>query len=139
MSVKHWLVKSEPNEYSYQRLVKEKRGMWDGVRNFEARNNLRAMSIGDLLLFYHSVNERAVVGVAKVTKEHYPDPTAKKGDWSVVDVAPVKELTEPVTLATLKADPALAEMVVVRRSRLSVTRVTVPEFRRVLKLGKTTL
>jgi len=143
MAVKYWLVKSEPGEYSYDDLVKEKRAMWDGVRNFQARNNLRAMKKGDLALYYHSVNEKRVVGIAKVVKEFYPDPTVKKDaksqDWSVVDFAPVKAMVEPVDLATLKADPALAEMIVVRHSRLSVTPVTAAEFKRVLKLGKTKL
>ena len=122
MAVKYWLVKSEPGEYSYDDLVREKRAMWDGVRNFQARNNLRAMKKGDLALFYHSVNEKRVVGIAKVVGEAYPDPTvkadakpkAKKQDWSVVDFAPLKAMNEPVELATLKADPALAEMIVVR-------------------------
>lgn len=141
MAVKYWLVKSEPGEYSYDDLVREKRAMWDGVRNFQARNNLRAMKKGDLALFYHSVNEKQVVGIAKVVGEAYPDPTvtanAKQRDWSVVDFAPVKAMKEPVELATLKADPALAEMIVVRHSRLSVTPVTGAEFKRVLKLGQT--
>jgi predicted RNA-binding protein with PUA-like domain len=141
MAVKYWLIKSEPGEYSYGDLVKDKREMWNGVRNFQARNNLRAMKKGDLALFYHSVNEKRVVGIAKVVGEAYPDPTvkadAKTKDWSVVDFAPVKAMNEPVDLATLKADPALAEMIIVKHSRLSVAPVTAAEFKHVLKLGKT--
>lgn len=141
MAVKYWLVKSEPGEYSFADLVKDKREMWSGVRNYQARNNLREMKKGDLALFYHSVNEKQVVGVAKVVKEAYPDPTvstdAKQKDWSVVDFSPVKAIQSPVTLATLKGDPALAEMAIVRHSRLSVTPVTAAEFKHVLKLGKT--
>ena len=141
MAVKYWLVKSEPGEYSYDDLVQEKRGMWDGVRNYQARNNLRAMKKGDLALFYHSVNEKRVVGIAKVVGEAYPDPTvkadAKIKDWSVVDFAPVKAMKQPVELATLKSDPALGEMMIVRHSRLSVAPVTAAEFKHVLKLGKT--
>ncbi len=149
MAVNYWLVKSEPGEYSYDDLVREKRAMWDGVRNYQARNNLRAMKKGDQALFYHSVNEKRVVGIAQVVGEAYPDPTvkanakqdakkqAKQRDWSVVDFAPVKALKAPVELATLKADPALADMIVVRHSRLSVTPVTAPEFNRVLELGQT--
>lgn len=134
---KHWLVKSEPYKYSFEELVRDGRTTWDGVRNFEARNNLRSMKRGDLLLFYHSNEGKAVVGVAKVAREAYADPTAKEGDWSVVDVSPVKALASPVTLDAIRADEALANMQLLRRSRLSVVPVTPDEFRRVLALGKT--
>ncbi|HVR21041.1 MAG TPA: EVE domain-containing protein, partial [Polyangiaceae bacterium] len=107
---KHWLVKSEPFKYSFERLVQDKKTTWDGVRNFEARNNLRAMKRGDLLLFYHSNEGKAVVGVAKVAREAYPDATAEEGDWSAVDVAPVKALTATVSLETIRAEKALAQM-----------------------------
>jgi predicted RNA-binding protein with PUA-like domain len=135
----HWLVKSEPYKYSFEALLKDKRTSWDGVRNFEARNNLRAMKNGDLLLFYHSNEGKAVVGVAKVAREAYPDATAEEGDWSVVDVAPVKALAAPVSLDVIRADEALANMQLLRRSRLSVVPVTPEEFRRILELGKTKL
>ena len=133
----HFLVKSEPYKYSFEALTKDKKTTWDGVRNFEARNNLRAMKKGDLLLFYHSNEGKAVVGVAKVVRAAYPDPTAKDGDWSVVDVAPLKALREPVSLAAIRADDKLRDMQLLRRSRLSVVPVTPVEFSRVLELGKT--
>ncbi|MFN7952669.1 MAG: EVE domain-containing protein [bacterium] len=132
----HWLLKSEPDAYSWDELVRQKRGVWDGVRNFQARNNLRAMKVGDLALFYHSVSERRVVGVARVVREAYPDPTAKEGDWSVVEVVPHQALAFPVTLDVIKADPLLGEMAIVRQSRLSVAPVTKPQFDRILSLGK---
>jgi len=135
----YWLVKSEPFKYPFERLVKDRRTTWDGVRNFQARNNLRAMKAGDLLLFYHSNEGKEIVGIAKVARTAYPDPTATEGDWSVVDVAPVKPLTVPVPLATLREDAKLADMQMLRRSRLSVVPVTAAEFKRVLELGKTKL
>jgi len=135
----YFLAKSEPSVYSWSRLVTEKRAVWDGVRNFEARNNLRAMKKGDLVLFYHSNEERAVVGVAKVLREAYPDATATEGDWSAVDLAPVKALTLPVDLAVIKADPSLSGLPLVRKSRLSVSTVGAKEFARILALGKTKL
>jgi predicted RNA-binding protein with PUA-like domain len=133
----HWLVKSEPYKYPFAQLVKDKRTTWDGVRNFEARNNLRAMKKGDLLLFYHSNEGKEIVGVAKVVREAYVDPTAEGEDWSVVDIAPVTALTTPVTLASIKGDEKLAEMQLLRRSRLSVVPVTGAEFARVLSLSGT--
>jgi predicted RNA-binding protein with PUA-like domain len=136
---KHWLVKSEPFKYAFEALLKDKKTSWDGVRNFEARNNLRAMSVGDLLLFYHSNEGKEIVGIAKVDKAAYPDPTAKEGDWSVVDVAPVKRLAVPVALETIRTDKKLSGMQLLRRSRLSVVPVTPQEFERVLELGKTKL
>jgi predicted RNA-binding protein with PUA-like domain len=135
----HFLAKSEPDVYSWDRLVKEGKTVWDGVRNFEARGNLRAMKKGDLVLFYHSGDGKAVVGIAKVLREAYPDRTAEEGDWVAVDFAPVKPLTTEVTLAAVKADPELATMAIVKKSRLSVSRVTPAEFARVLKLGRTKL
>jgi predicted RNA-binding protein with PUA-like domain len=136
---RHFLVKSEPYKYAFEALVRDKKTRWDGVRNFEARNNLRAMAAGDLLLYYHSNEGKAVVGVAKVVRTAYPDPTAEEGDWSAVDVAPVKALAEPVPLDVIREDPKLAEMQLLRRSRLSVVPVTPAEFKRVLELGKTKL
>jgi predicted RNA-binding protein with PUA-like domain len=135
----YWLMKSEPDVYPFEKLIKDKRTRWDGVRNFEARNHLRAMQKGDLCLFYHSNIGKEVVGVMEVMKTAYADPTAEEGDWSVVDVGPVKALTEPVTLATIKADKALTEIQLLKRSRLSVVPLSKTHFERILKLGKTQL
>ncbi len=137
--MQHWLVKQEPEKYPWTQFVKDKGTYWDGVRNYQARNNLRAMKKGDLVMYYHSVSEKAVVGVAKVTREAYPDPTAKEGDWSVVDLKPLKVMAKPVTLATIKADAKLAEIALIKQSRLSVLPLRASEFRRVLQLGKTKL
>jgi predicted RNA-binding protein with PUA-like domain len=139
MAGQHWLVKSEPLTYPWQALVRDKRTMWEGVRNFEARNNLRAMKTGDLLLFYHSGEDKAVVGIARVKKEAYADPTAPEEDWSVVDVEPLKPLKEPVTLDQIKSDPNFSDFVLLKRSRLSVVPVTPDQFQNVLRLGKTKL
>lgn len=133
----YFLVKSEPFKYPFSALVSDKRTTWDGVRNFEARNHLRSMKVGDLLLFYHSNEGKEIVGIAKVARAAYPDPTAKEGDWSVVDIVPVKPLAAPVALATLRDDAKLRDMQLLRRSRLSVVPVTPAEFKRVLELGKT--
>jgi predicted RNA-binding protein with PUA-like domain len=135
--MQHWLVKQEPEKYPWVQFVKDKGTLWDGVRNYQARNNLRAMRKGDLVLFYHSVSEKAVVGVAKVTREAYPDPTAMEGDWSVVDLKPIKAMAVPVTLAQIKAEPKLAGMGLLKQSRLSVSPLSAAEFKRVLHLGKT--
>jgi len=133
----YWLVKSEPEAYSWAQLVKDGKTAWTGVRNFQARLNLRAMKKGDQVFFYHSVTDKQVVGVAKVAGESYPDPTATEGDWSCVDLAPVKALKTPVSLETIKADKALKEMKLVKQSRLSVTPLTAAEFARLLELGGT--
>lgn len=133
----HWLVKSEPSAYSWEDLLKEKKGQtaWTGVRNFQARNNLRAMKKGDLVLFYQSVTDPSVRGITKVILEAYPDPTAKEGDWSCVDLAAVKPLPSPVTLQTIKGEESLADMALIRQSRLSVMPVTPGEYKRILNLG----
>lgn len=133
----YWLVKQEPATYSWSDFVKDKGCEWDGVRNYQARNNLRAMQKGDLLFFYHSVSEKQVVGIAKVTREHYPDPTAKEGDWSCVDLKPVKAVKQPVTLDTIKTEKKLTEMVLLKNSRLSVQPMTKTEFDTILKLSGT--
>jgi predicted RNA-binding protein with PUA-like domain len=135
----HWLVKSEPEAYSWEKFVTEKRAAWTGVRNFQARNNLRAMKRGDLVLFYHSVSDKQVVGVARVDKGAYPDPTAKEGDWSCVDLVPLKPLAKPVTLNQIKADKTLTDMPLLRQSRLSVTPLSKAQFERVLALAETRL
>ncbi|MBL7804070.1 MAG: EVE domain-containing protein [Saprospiraceae bacterium] len=135
----YWLVKSEPDVYSYDQLVAEKCGRWDGVRNYQARNNLRAMKAGDLCLFYHSNIGLAVVGIARVLREHYPDPTAEQGDWSAVDLEPVKPFVRPVTLAEIKGHPALQNFGLVRNARLSVMPASFAEFSVILALGQTQL
>ncbi len=129
-----WLVKSEPYEYSFDQLVADGQTPWTGVRNFEARNNLRSMKKGNLLLFYHSNEGKAVVGIAKVAREAYQDPTTKD-DWSAVDVVPVKPLKHPVTLDAMRADRTCSEMMLFRRTRLSVVPVTPREFEAVLALA----
>ena len=138
MAKNYWLVKSEPEAYSWATFVKDGKAAWTGVRNFQARNNLRAMKKGDLVAFYHSVTDKQIVGLAKVDKEAYPDATAKEGDWSCVDLVPAKPLKQPVTLAAIKADKALAEMPLLKQSRLSVTPLTEVQFQRLLKLAGTT-
>lgn len=133
-------MKSEPNKYAYTQLVRDGRTHWDGVRNFEARNNLRAMKVGDLTLFYHSNEGKDIVGVAKIVREAYPDPSADEGeDWSVVDLAPVTALKEPVSLETIRSDPALADIALLKRSRLSVVPISREHFEHILGLGKTRL
>jgi len=136
-AMQYWLVKQEPEAYSWATLVSEGKTAWTGVRNFQARNNLRSMKRDDLVFFYHSVSEKQVVGIAKVTKEAYSDPTATDGEWVCVDLAPVKALTKPVGLDVMRTDEVLKEMKLVKQSRLSVTPVTGGQFQRVLKLGET--
>jgi predicted RNA-binding protein with PUA-like domain len=136
MAKSHFLIKSEPYKFSFDQLVADGRAVWDGVRNFEARNNLRAMKKGDLCLYYHSNEGKAVVGIARVAREAYPDPTAEGEDWSVVDVEPVRALARPVGLDELRASPVLSKMMMLRRPRLSVVPVTSEEFEAVLDLAK---
>ena len=138
---KHWLVKQEPEAYAWQTFLKDKRTAWTGVRNFQARNNLRAMRKGDLVFFYHSVSDKQVVGLARVEKESYADPTVEKdekGDWLAVDLVPVKSLKSPVSLEQIKNDKMLKEIALVRQSRLSVIPLKEAEFDRILQLGETT-
>jgi predicted RNA-binding protein with PUA-like domain len=132
---KHWLVKSEPSAYSWDDLVREKKTSWTGVRNYIARNNLRAMQVGDQVLFYHSVTEKAVVGIAEVARTAYVDKTAEEGDWSAVDLAPKRPLVRPVTLAEVKTNPKLKEMALLRCSRLSVQSVGADEFAEIVRMG----
>ncbi len=133
-----YLVKSEPSVYSFERFQREKKVVWDGVRNYEARNNLREMKKGDQVLFYHSNDGKEIVGIAKCVREAYQDPTTEE-DFSAVDLAPVKAFVVPVTLATLKAHPKLSEMALVKKSRISVTKVTPAELKMILVLAKTAL
>ncbi len=135
----YWLVKSEPAEYSYDDLVAEGVGMWDGVRNYAARKHLRGMQIGDLVLFYHSRQGLEIVGIAEVMKAAYPDPTAEKGDWSAVDLKAIKPFTNPVSLKVIKATPALQDLALVRIGRLSVMPVSSDHFDLLLEMGETSL
>jgi predicted RNA-binding protein with PUA-like domain len=137
MAKSYWLVKTEPDSYSWSEFMKEGLAAWTGVRNFQARNNLRTMKKGDLVLFYHSVSEKQAVGLARVAREFYPDPTAEDGDWSAVDLAPVKPLVKPVSLEIIKTDKVLKEMPLVRNSRLSVTPVSEAQFQLLMKLAET--
>ncbi|MGH8017897.1 MAG: EVE domain-containing protein [Opitutaceae bacterium] len=131
----HWLVKQEPESYSWDDFVADRSTIWNGVRNFQARNNLRGMKRGDAVLFYASGAPKCVVGTATVSKEAFPDPTAKEGDWSAVELIAGKPLKSPVSLATIKATPALRDMLLVRHSRLSVMPVTKAHYDTIVKLG----
>jgi predicted RNA-binding protein with PUA-like domain len=133
----YWLVKSEPETYSWPQFLRDGKTAWTGVRNFAARNHLRAMKTGDRVFFYHSGGEKSVVGLARVEREFYADPTATEGDWSCVDLAPEGSLARPVTLAAIKADKILKEMVLAKQSRLSVSPVARGQFERLLKLAET--
>jgi predicted RNA-binding protein with PUA-like domain len=135
MTMQYWLVKQEPEAYSWETFLKDKKTSWDGVRNFQARNNLRAMKVGDPVLFYASVTTKAVQGLAEVARSAYPDPTADEGDWSSVELRAKQTLPRAVTLDQIKADPALANMALLKQSRLSVTPLTKTEYQRLLKLG----
>ena len=142
----YWLVKSEPDAYSWHDFTSAGRAVWDGVRNFQARNNLQAMQLNDQVLFYHSVTKPAVVGLARVSRTAYPDPTAppdplgepsdKPTPWVVVELEPMMALAQPVSLAQIKAEPMLANMALIRQSRLSVMPVTRDEFELILKVSQ---
>jgi predicted RNA-binding protein with PUA-like domain len=131
----YWLIKSEPEKYSWEKFNKDGRTFWDGVRNYAARNNMRAMKEGDLAFFYHSNEGKEIVGIAKVVKEAYQDPTTDDTNWVVVEFSPVEALKTPVTLAQVKAEPMLSDMQLVRLGRLSVSAVTPAEFDKVLEMG----
>jgi predicted RNA-binding protein with PUA-like domain len=132
----YWLVKSEPGAYSWEDFVRLGRDHWDGVRNYQARNNMKLMKEGDEVLFYHSVNEKQVVGIAKVVKEFYQDPTTDDERWVVVDLVPVRKLEKPVTLAEIKADKSLSDFALIRNSRLSVMPVDKNHYQTILKMSK---
>jgi predicted RNA-binding protein with PUA-like domain len=134
--MKYWLVKSEPFKFSWEQFVKEKIAVWDGVRNYQARNNLRLMCKGDLALFYHSNEGLCVVGIAKVVKTAYQDPTTDDANWVAVDLKPFKKLKNPVLLSTIKADQRLEKLGLIRQGRLSVSAVTEDEFNRILELSE---
>lgn len=131
----YWLLKSEPDVYSYDTLVADGKGVWDGVRNFQARNHLMAMKAGDLALFYHSNIGKEVVGIVKIITEHYPDPTADSDKWVVVEVVPVQKLHKPVTLQQIKNTPALQNIHLVRQGRLSVMPLKKGEFDLIVQMG----
>jgi predicted RNA-binding protein with PUA-like domain len=131
----HWLVKSEPFKYSWTKFNEDKRTFWDGVRNYQARNNLKDMKEGDLVLFYHSNEGKNVVGIAKVVKEFYQDPTTDDANWVVVDLAPVEPLKNPVSLEQIKAEESLKEISLIRQGRLSVMPLKAEEFDKILEMG----
>lgn len=131
----HWLMKTEPTTYSWEDLMRDKKTGWDGVRNYQARNNLKAMAKGDLVFIYHSMDDKSIVGIAKVTKENYPDP--KDNEWVAVEIAPVQKLKKPITLTQIKTDKRFANMALVKSSRLSVQPVKADEFDLVIALSET--
>jgi predicted RNA-binding protein with PUA-like domain len=131
----HWILKTEPNCYSFENLEKDKVTCWDGVRNFQARNNLQTMKIGDTCLIYHSVGPKEIVGVAKVVKEAYVDPTSKDSRFVAVDLTPVSRLKTPVSLALMKEQAALAKLSLIKQSRLSVCPITESEWKCIIQLG----
>jgi predicted RNA-binding protein with PUA-like domain len=131
--MQYWLVKSEPEVYSWEQFVKDKRTFWDGVRNYQARNNMQAMEKGDQVIFYHSSDVKAAVGIAEVVKTAYPDPTTDEPAWVVVDLKPVRPLKTPVTLAQIKAMPGMNNVALVRQARLSVLPLTPQEFEMIVK------
>lgn len=136
MAKSYWLVKQEPTAYSFAQLQKDKKTAWTGVRNHQARNNLAAMKKGDPVLFYHSVVGKEVVGICEVVREHYPDPTADDASWVVVDLAAVKALAHPVSLEAIKREPSLAEIPLLKQSRLSVMPLAKSAFDRIVAMGK---
>jgi predicted RNA-binding protein with PUA-like domain len=133
--MRYWLVKSEPHKYSWNTFEKDGRTFWDGVRNYQARNNLKAMETGDLVLYYHSNEGKEVVGIARVIKEAYQDPTTNETDWVVVDLVPVQRLTKPVTLQQIKADQRLENIGLLRQMRLSVMPLKREEFDIIVGMG----
>src|SRR5688500_8486394 len=137
MAKNFWLVKQEPEAYSWDTFVKDGGTDWTGIRNFQARNFLREMKKGDVVFFYHSVSEKQVVGIATVAREHFPDPSAEEGDWSGVSLKPLKSLKTPVTLESIKAEPVFKDMLLLRQSRLSVMPMELKQAERLLELGKT--
>ena len=132
----YWLLKTEPETFSWNDLIKQGTSIWDGVRNFQARNNLRKMKVGDIAFFYHSGKNPTIVGLTEIIKEHYPDPTAKGGDWSVVEVKPIRQLQRPITLHEIKQLQALQNMTLVNSSRLSVQPVLREEYNIIMKAEK---
>jgi predicted RNA-binding protein with PUA-like domain len=137
MPKQYWLVKQEPEDYSWEDFVRDGKSAWTGIRNYQARNNLRAMKKDDLVIYYYSGENKQAVGLAKVSRENFPDPTAKEGDWSAVELVPHKPLRKPVSLAAIKSDSVLQQMALVRNTRLSVSPVTEDQFARLMELAET--
>lgn len=133
--MRFWIVKQEPLSYPWEQFVRDGRTAWTGVRNFQARNNLRAMKRGDTAFYYHSVTGKCIVGLARVVREAYPDPTAREGDWSCVDLEPVKACATPVTLDRIKAESGLRDLALLRQSRLSVLPVGPEEAKLLRRMG----
>lgn len=133
--MKYWLMKSEPSVYSWSQLVKDKKTHWNGVRNFQAANNLREMKKGDLAFFYHSNEGKEIVGICQIVKEAYPDPSDESGKFVMVDVAPFKELAKPVGLTAIKADPAFGDIALIRLSRLSVQPISAVHWKKICSMG----
>nr|WP_298686759.1 EVE domain-containing protein [uncultured Dongia sp.] len=131
----HWLVKSEPVKYAWDQLVKDGKTFWNGVRNYQAANNLKAMKKGDQVFFYHSNEGLEIVGICEIAKEYYPDHTDATGKFGMVDVKPVRPLKNPVTLAAIKAEPELSDVALIRQSRLSVMPITAPQWKLICKMG----
>ena len=133
----YWLMKTEPGTWSWDDQVRAGVAEWDGVRNYQASNNMKAMALGDLVFFYHSVSEKRIVGIAEVAKLYYPDPTDKSGRFGMVDVRAIRPMIEPVTLAQIKDDPRLQDLALIRQSRLSVLPLTADQWRMICAMGKT--
>lgn len=135
MTKRYWLMKSEPEAYSYDRLVEEGRTIWDGVRNYRARNNLQAMQVGDEAFYYHSVSEKQIVGIVRIAKAGLPDPSDDSGTWAAVEIEPVKKFARPVTLAEIKAEPTLEDIELLRQSRLSVAEIRPDEWKKICSMA----
>lgn len=131
----YWLIKSEPSVYAWSQFLKDKKTHWNGVRNYQAANNMKAMKKGDLAFFYHSNEGKEIIGIAEIIKEAYPDPSDETGKFVMVDVKPTETLNTPVTLATIKSDPALKDMALIKQSRLSVCPVTKAEWAHIIKIS----
>ena len=136
MAKRYWLMKSEPEAYGFDRLVKEGRTLWDGVRNYRARNNLRAMQVGDEAFFYHSVSDKEIVGIVRISKAGLADPGDDSGTWAAVEIEPVRKFDNPVSLAAIKAEPALAEIELIKLSRLSVAEIRPDEWNKILSMAE---
>ena len=135
MAKRYWLIKSEPEAYSFDRLVEDGRTLWDGVRNYRARNNLQAMRVGDEAFFYHSVSEKQIVGIVRISKAGLEDPKDDTGTWAAVEIEPVRKFATPVTLAAIKAEPTLEEIELLRQSRLSVAEIRPDEWKIVRRMA----
>ena len=136
MAKRYWLMKSEPEAYSFDRLAEEGRTVWDGVRNYRARNNLQAMKVGEEAFYYHSVSEKQIVGIVKIAKAGLSDPTDESGTWAAVEIEPVRKFARPVTLAEIKAEPSLSEIELLRQSRLSVAEIRPDEWKAICRMAE---